>query len=128
MTAPPAQARSATPVHILIAEDSPTQARRLMHILQQRGYQASAATNGREALDMAERLHPALIISDVVMPEIDGYSLTRLIKGRPDLAAIPVILVTTMSDPQDVIRGLECGADCFILKPYDEEHLIGRIQ
>ena len=128
MTAPPAPPRSAVPAHILIAEDSPTQAHRLMHILQQHGYQASAASNGREALEMAERLQPALIISDVVMPEIDGYALTRLVKSRPDLAGIPVILVTTMSDPQDVIRGLECGADCFILKPYDEEHLIGRIQ
>ncbi len=114
-------------VQILVAEDSPTQAQRLVYILTQRGYSVVAAVNGREALDMARQLRPALIISDVVMPEMDGYTLTRHIKSDPELRGTPVILVTTMSDPQDVIRGLECGADCFILKPYDEQHLVGRV-
>ncbi len=112
---------------ILVAEDSPTQAQRLVYILTQRGYQVTAAVNGREALEVARRLRPALIISDVVMPEMDGYTLTRHIKSDAELRGTPVILVTTMSDPQDVIRGLECGADCFILKPYDEQHLVGRV-
>jgi PAS domain S-box-containing protein len=115
-------------VNILIAEDSPTQAQRLLHILRQRGWGVTAATNGREALQLALQERPALIISDVVMPEMDGYELTREIKANPRLRDVPVILVTTMSDPQDVIRGLECGADCFILKPYDEQHLVGRVQ
>ena len=115
-------------VRILIAEDSPTQARRLLHILGLRGYEAHAAVNGREALEMAAQIRPALLISDVVMPEMDGYELTRALKADAQLSGIPVILVTTMSDPEDVIRGLECGADCFILKPYDEQHLVSRIQ
>ncbi len=128
MTGSTHQRHGTAPAHILIAEDSPTQARRLMHTLQQRGYQASTASNGREALELARRLRPALVISDVVMPEVDGYTLTRMLKADAELGGMPVILVTTMSDPQDVIRGLECGADCFILKPYDEDHLVGRIQ
>jgi len=113
---------------ILIAEDSATQAEKLRHILEGQNYQVLAAVNGRLALELARREHPTLIISDVVMPEMDGYQLCHEIKSDPALSDIPVILVTTLSDPQDVIRGLECRADNFIIKPYDERHLLSRIQ
>ena len=115
-------------VSILIAEDSTTQAQRLQHILEQQGYQVTVAANGRLALEAAERSKPALIISDVVMPEMNGYELCRRVKADPELTHIPVVLVTTLSDPQDVIRGLECRADNFILKPYEAEQLLRRIQ
>jgi len=69
-----------------------------------------------------------MIISDVVMPEMDGFELARRIKDHPDLSRTPVILVTSLSDPKDVIRGLECGADNFILKPYDEHYLLSRVR
>ena len=105
---------------ILIVEDSPTQARRLQYILEQQGYQVAHAANGRLALDAARQRKPALVISDVVMPEMDGYEVCRQLKADASLGDVPVILVTTLSDPGDVIRGLECGADNFILKPYDE--------
>lgn len=126
--ADPVMHRSESPAKILIAEDSPTQAQRLRHILEQQGYEVRVAANGRLALEMAPQFRPALIISDVVMPEMDGYELARRIKGNADLRDIPVILVTTMSDPQDVIRGLECGADNFVLKPYDERYLLDRVR
>jgi two-component system, sensor histidine kinase and response regulator len=116
------------PVHVLIAEDSPTQAQRLLHILQQQGYEVTHAANGRLALEAARSHRPTLVISDVVMPEMDGYELCRQIKADPSLADLPVILVTTLSDPGDVIRGLECRADNFILKPYDESDLVDRVQ
>jgi len=112
---------------ILIAEDSATQAQRLKHILEQHGFEVAVASNGRRTLEMAPAFAPALIISDVVMPEMDGFELCRRLKSTPGLAEIPVILVTTLSDPQDVIRGLECRADNFILKPYDERYLLGRV-
>lgn len=115
-------------IKVLIAEDSPTQALQLQHILESQGYQVHAATNGRLALDATQHFVPTLVVSDVVMPEMDGYELSRRIKSDPRLRDIPVILVTTMSDPQDVIRGLECGADSFILKPFDERYLLNRIQ
>ncbi len=86
------------------------------------------ATNGRLALEAAQRRKPTLVISDVVMPEMDGYELCSRLKGDSKLGDLPVILVTTLADPQDVIRGLECRADHFLLKPYDESHLLGRIQ
>ncbi|MHB8724042.1 MAG: sensor histidine kinase [Casimicrobiaceae bacterium] len=116
------------PVNILIAEDSPTQAQRLRHILEGDGYKVGVAANGRLALEMAKQFAPAVIISDVVMPEMDGYEFSRQIKTDPNLANIPIILVTTLSDPEDVIRGIECGADNFVLKPYDERYLLGRVQ
>jgi len=115
-------------VKILIAEDSPTQAERLKHILTQQGYGVAAAANGRQALEIARKDQPTLVISDIVMPEMDGYQLCKAIKDDPALKNIPVILVTTLCDPQDVIRGLECRADNFIIKPYDEHYLLSRIQ
>ncbi|MDB6100360.1 MAG: hypothetical protein JWO52_359, partial [Gammaproteobacteria bacterium] len=113
---------------ILIAEDSATQAQRLQYILEQHGYWVTAAANGRLALEAAQRSKPALIISDVIMPEMNGYELCRRVKTDARMAEVPVILVTTLSDPHDVIRGLECGADNFILKPYDADQLLRRVQ
>src|SRR5882762_9563642 len=103
-----------TPVEILIVEDSPTQVQQLQHILEQQGYQVASAANGRLALEAVQRRKPTLVISDVVMPEMDGYELCRRIKSDASLSDIPVILVTTLSDPGDVIRALECRADNFI--------------
>ena len=116
------------PVEILIAEDSPTQAQRLKHILEQQGYLVTHAANGRLALAAAQHHQPTLIISDVVMPEMDGYELCRRIKADPALGDIPVILTTTLSDPQHVLHSLECGAENFIAKPYDGHSLLGRVQ
>ena len=115
-------------VPILIAEDSATQAQQLQYILEQHDYRVTVAANGRLALEAAVRSRPALIISDVIMPEMNGYELCRRIKADANLAQVPVVLVTTLSDPQDVIRGLECRADNFILKPYEADQLLRRIR
>ncbi|HSV34533.1 MAG TPA: response regulator [Ramlibacter sp.] len=112
---------------ILVVEDSPTQAQRLEHLLEQHGHEVDVASNGKIALDMARQRRPSLVLSDIVMPEMDGYELTRRLKAQLDLRDIPVILVTTMSEPEDVILGLECGADNFVLKPYDERYLVSRV-
>jgi two-component system, sensor histidine kinase and response regulator len=114
--------------NILIAEDSPTQAERLRCTLEQNNYQVTSAPNGVQALGLARKQKPALVISDIVMPEMDGYELCRQIKNDSRLKNVPVILLTTLSDPQDVIRGLESRADNFIIKPYDEKCLLSRIQ
>ncbi len=115
-------------VEILIAEDSPTQALQLEHLLEKNGYSVSAAKNGAEAYEMIRERKPTLIISDIVMPEMDGYELCRKVKTDESLKDIPIILLTALSDPSDVIRGLECGADNFFTKPYKKESLISRIQ
>jgi diguanylate cyclase (GGDEF)-like protein/PAS domain S-box-containing protein len=114
-------------LHILIAEDSRTQAEQLGFLLEQHGYRVTIAANGKQALEAAQAQKPTLVISDIVMPEMDGYELCKAIKSDEKLKDIPVILVTTLSDAQDVIRGLECGADNFIRKPYEERYLLSRI-
>jgi len=114
---------------ILIVEDSPTQAEMLKFLLEKNDYRVWVAYNGREALDIiSKKGTPALVISDIVMPEMDGYELCRQIKEIENLKDIPVILLTVLSDPKDVIRGLEVGADNFFTKPYDEEYLLVRVQ
>jgi len=113
---------------ILIVEDSLTQALKLQFILEQHDYRVAVANNGREALDYLKEHTPTLVISDIVMPEINGYEMCRRIKDKGSLKDIPVILLTSLSDPVDVIRGLQCGADNFITKPYQEDFLISRIK
>jgi signal transduction histidine kinase len=114
-------------VEILVAEDSATQREQLRYVLEERGYSVTAAANGKAALDAARRRKPTVIISDIVMPEMDGYALCKAVKSDDALKDIPVILLTTLSDARDVLRGLECGADNFIRKPYQEDYLLHRI-
>ncbi|NQD94204.1 response regulator, partial [Pseudomonas sp. CrR25] len=113
---------------ILIVEDSPTQATELQYLLESSGCQVRVARNGVEALECIAERPPTIVISDIVMPEMDGYELCRRLKGSKDTASIPVILVTSLADARDVVHGLACGADNFIVKPYDEKYLMSRIR
>jgi response regulator RpfG family c-di-GMP phosphodiesterase len=114
--------------NILIAEDSPTQAERLKYLLEKRGCKAQIAENGEEALRIIESDAPDIVISDVVMPGMNGFELCRRVKSDPKLAEIPVVLLTSLSDPTDIVKGLECGANNFITKPYDEAYLFSCLQ
>jgi signal transduction histidine kinase len=114
-------------LEILIVEDSPTQAEELEYTLEKNGYHAAIARNGLEALEAIRRRRPALVVSDIMMPEMDGFELCRRIKRDEALKEIPVILLTALFDPEDVLKGLECGADNFITKPYDPDYLCSRI-
>ncbi|OPY08176.1 MAG: Response regulator PleD [Syntrophus sp. PtaB.Bin001] len=87
------------PVKILIVEDSPTQAEHLEHILTETGYQTDSVQNGREAVGYLSQAKPDIIISDILMPEMDGYAFCRWLKDQPNLRNIPVILLTILSDP-----------------------------
>ncbi|PKL60824.1 MAG: hypothetical protein CVV33_00680 [Methanomicrobiales archaeon HGW-Methanomicrobiales-4] len=113
--------------YILVAEDSRTQADMLCHILNNVGYETDIAESGNEALTMIMNRMPDLLLSDIVMPGMDGYELCAAIKANSALSSLPVILVTHLYDPEDIIRGLECGANNFIIKPYDQVALISRI-
>ena len=114
-------------VEILIAEDSPTQAEQLRYLLEEHGFAVTAAPDGKQALAAARRRKPTLVISDVMMPEMDGFALCREIKRDERLKDIPVILLTSLSDVRDIMQGLECGADNFIRKPYEERYLLARV-
>ena len=112
---------------ILVVEDSRTQAEYLRHILETEGYQVLLAANGNQALDQIGIDRPAIVLTDIMMPEMDGYALCRAIKQTEKMADIPVILVTQLFDPADLVKGLEAGADNIIIKPFKPEHVISRI-
>ena len=109
---------------ILIAEDSATQAEILTSILENQGYNVLHEENGKEALNLAKKNPPALIISDVLMPEMDGYVFCEAVREEPSLSQIPFLLLTTLSSPGDLIRGLQAGADSYLVKPYEEAELL----
>jgi two-component system cell cycle sensor histidine kinase/response regulator CckA len=113
---------------ILVVEDSRTQAEQLVALLEGAGYRVRAARDGVAALELARRWRPALVVTDVVMPRMDGYALCRNIKADPALHETPVILLTSLSSPQDVVQGLACGADNFVRKPYEAASLLARVE
>jgi two-component system cell cycle response regulator len=114
-------------IKILIVEDSPTQAEQLKATLEEQNYKVEIAYNGKEALTKARTKMPHVIISDIIMPEMDGYQFCEKVKEDEHLKDIPVILLTSLSEPSDVIKGLKCKADNFIIKPYNKEFLLSRI-
>ncbi len=113
---------------ILIVEDSPTQAFRAQALLEGAGFEIEVAENGQVGLDKAFNAPPDLVLADIVMPVMDGYEMTRRLKAAVLTAAVPVLMVTTKNQPLDVVRGLEVGADHFIIKPYDDDDLLGRVE
>jgi sigma-B regulation protein RsbU (phosphoserine phosphatase) len=115
-------------ITILVVEDSLTQALKLQHLLERHNLKVITASNGKEALAKLAASIPTLVVTDITMPEMDGYELCQRIKDDTKIKELPVILLTSLSDPEDILKGLECGADNFIVKPYDEEFLLSRIQ
>jgi len=116
-----------TGIKILVVEDSRTQAEHLRHILERSGYRVCIATNGKDALEMVRNEKPAIILTDIIMPEMDGYELCKALRKDKNTAELPVILVTQLFDPADLVKGLEAGADNIIIKPFEPGHVISRI-
>ncbi len=115
-------------VNILIVDDSPTQLEQLRFLLEEAGFSVVCATDGKEALAALKAHEFDLIISDIVMPGMDGYELCKAIRADQKTRKLPVILLTSLGDPRDVIRGLESGANNFICKPYEDRALMARVQ
>lgn len=113
---------------ILVVEDSPTQAERVRLLLEYEGYRVETAANGREGLQRIHAAPPDLIISDVVMPEMDGFALCRAVKSAEATRRIPFVLLTQRSAPPDVVQGFEAGADNFIPKPFSDAALLERVR
>lgn len=112
---------------LLIVEDSQTQALVLKQFLTDNGFNAVCVVDAKAALQWLQTQIPALIISDVLMPEIDGFTLCETIKGTPATENVPVLLLTRLSEPEDIVRGLESGADHFVTKPFDNALLLAQI-
>jgi len=112
---------------ILVVEDSPTQAGQIEEVLARAGYSSKHACSGVEALTLLAKEKPMLVLADIVMPEMDGFELCRSIKALEGFEEVPVILLTQLSDPKEVVKGMECGADDFVVKPYNEQALLAKI-
>jgi len=113
---------------ILIVEDSRTQAEQLRYVLAEAGYAAEVAYDGERGIAALEALPADAVISDIVMPgAVDGFELCRRIKAGAH-RDVPVVLLTSLSDPADIIQALECGADNFIRKPYEPSYLLERLR
>ena len=115
-------------LNILVVEDSATQAEQLRFLLEGNGHAVTVAGHGREALAIISRALPDVVISDIVMPEMDGYALCSALRADPVTADLPVILLTSLANTRDVLRALQCGADHFITKPYRDEALCDRLE
>jgi len=112
---------------LLIVEDSALQAQLLKRILLREGFGVVIARDGAEGLSMVREKRPALVISDIIMPRLNGFELCRAIKEDAGLKNIPVILLTSLSESDDIIHGLMARADSFVTKPYHEGFLLQRI-
>ncbi|MFD2113924.1 response regulator [Thiorhodococcus fuscus] len=128
---PPAQDLSAAAVGtatVLVVDDSPTETRILTHILTKAGYRVETATNGEEAIEAVHRNCPDLILMDVIMPVLNGYQATRMLRRDPETADIPIIMVTTKDMQTDRTWGLRQGANDYLIKPVDRQLLLDRIR
>ena len=116
-------------MRVVVIEDSKTQAHRLRRLLEGEGFTVQVAENGEAGLRLcAGSTPPDLVVSDVLMPGIDGYEVCRRLKNTPATSHLPVLLLTSLADPQDVVRALSAGADNFVTKPYDAARLLARIR
>ncbi|MFO0907584.1 MAG: EAL domain-containing protein [Isosphaeraceae bacterium] len=115
-------------IRVLVAEDSPVQAKRLRTVLESAGYHVETASDGAEAIRLFTDGEFDLILSDVMMPNVSGYEFCRQVKATPRGLGTPFVLLTSLGKPLDLIRGLECGADNYIYKPFQSEALLGRIE
>jgi two-component system cell cycle response regulator len=114
--------------HILVVEDDVTQALLTRRRLQGRGYQVTLAQDGHEAMNIVARGQCQMVISDINMPAVDGYTLCRHIKSNPRLRHIPVILLSTLSSTEHILEGLNAQADFFLAKPVNPQMLFDRVE
>ena len=123
-TKAPEAARKA---RILVADDDKLYLKIYSDLINELGYECLTVENGLEALEKARYFHPDIIVTDVLMPGMDGFELTKRLKQDPITVHIPVLIVTSLSDSQSKIIGLEHGASEFLSKPIDETEFRIRI-
>lgn len=111
---------------ILVVDDEPNIVELVRLYLRSEGFQVEAAYDGREALEKASTLHPDLVVLDLMMPEIDGWEVTRRL--RQDGGKTPVIMLTAKGEDVDKVEGLELGADDYLAKPFNPRELVARVR
>lgn len=113
---------------VLVVDDDPGVRRFLWRALEDRGYEVLVAEDGPEGLEMAKAHRPALILLDVGLPRLDGYGVCARLQDSPWTSHIPVLMLTGLAEGEDVVRGLEAGADAYMPKPFSVPELLARIR
>ena len=113
---------------VLIVDDTPLNVKILADVLDFKGYQVITASGGNEGLAKVASERPDIVLLDVMMPDLDGYSVCRAIRANPDTAILPVVMVTALDPAKERIKGLEAGADDFLSKPINQPELFARVQ
>src|SRR5262245_29571077 len=119
---------SATAQQILVVDDDRDIVRLVRAYLEKAGFQVLAAYDGQTALQTLRHDRPALVVLDLMLPDQDGWDLTRLVRGDPSLAATPIIMLTARIEDTDKIIGLELGADDYITKPFNPREVVARVR
>ena len=113
---------------VLLVEDEPAQREVLAYNLQAEGFAVTQASNGEEALMLVGEAAPDLILLDWMMPHVSGLEVCRRLKLRPETRGIPIIMLSARSEEVDKVRGLETGADDYVIKPYSLVELMARLR
>lgn len=113
---------------LLLIDDDPNLILLVKDYLEFRGYEVMTAENGREALDLLEKEIPDLIICDVMMPEMDGYAFVEHVRKDPQTNWIPVLFLSAKGQSQDRVKGLNTGADVYMVKPFEPEELVSQVE
>ena len=113
---------------ILVVDDDQDIVRLVRAYLEKAGFQVLTAYDGETALHILRRDHPALMVLDLMLPDHDGWDITRLIREDPSLTHLPVIMLTARIDDADKIVGLELGADDYITKPFNPREVVARVR
>ncbi|MGI5372953.1 response regulator transcription factor [Streptomyces sp. CA-251387] len=114
--------------HVLVAEDDEMQAELIRRSLLSEGHTATVVHDGSAALDAVRRQRPDLVVLDLMLPVIDGFGVCRVLRRNPENPDIPVLMLTARSTEDDVLLGLELGADDYMTKPYSPRELMARIR
>ncbi|MCK5646638.1 MAG: response regulator transcription factor [Anaerolineales bacterium] len=113
------------PAKILVVDDDPTMLKMVEGHLQSAGYIVKSATDGSMGLRLAADWSPELILMDVMMPVMDGFTTTKRIR---EFSATPIIILTAKGDEHDLVRGLDAGADDYVVKPFSSQELLARVR
>ena len=114
--------------HVLVVEDEPAQREVLAYNLEAEGFRVTRAENGEEGLLCVDEDTPDVIVLDWMMPNLSGIEVCRRLKIKPDTRAIPIIMLSARSEEVDKVRGLETGADDYVVKPYSVSELMARVR
>ena len=113
---------------LLLVDDNPNNLQVLYQTLEGKGYKLLIAKNGMDALNIVEKIHPALILLDIMMPGMDGYEVCETIKSKSNLADISIIFLSALDDVQDKVKGFAVGAVDYIAKPFQADEVIARVE